>query len=75
MSEAIDFDANEWDGDPELLKPYTEQLLYDGDLCEITFASEYEAFYVGFYLGQEAERLELGSVSPALGDPKGESAA
>jgi hypothetical protein len=75
MREPIVFDGSEWDGDPELLKPYTKQLLYDADLCEITFASEYEAFYVGFYLGQEAERHDLGSASPPSGDPKGGSAA
>jgi hypothetical protein len=52
MTGQSDFDPNDWDGDPELLAPHAKLLLSDPDLCEMTFASEHEAFVMGFDAGQ-----------------------
>jgi hypothetical protein len=48
----IDCDPTQWEGDPELLEQYTEELLNNQTACEITFASKHEAFLTGFRAGQ-----------------------
>jgi hypothetical protein len=60
MTDQVDFDPTQWDGDPELLEPHTELLLNDQDLCDVTFASKHEAFVTGFGAGQR-ETLALRS--------------
>jgi hypothetical protein len=45
------FDPDAWDGDPEFLRPFQDELALGHELCDQTFASRREAFAAGLELG------------------------
>lgn len=54
------FEPYSWEGAPEKLASYVEQLVLDGELCDHTFYSKQEAFWTGLRFA----RRELLSSTP-----------
>jgi hypothetical protein len=51
LSSSRPFDPDKWTGDPDELKGFEEDLLYDPHLCERTFDMKHQAFCNGHFLG------------------------
>jgi hypothetical protein len=51
------FDPRNWDGDPDELVPFQDELFENYELCDQTFSSKREALCAGYHLGFiDAER-------------------
>ena len=58
------FDPSGWDGDPDQLYPFIDEVGGDHELCERTFASKQDAFTLGLDLERHrAERAHADSPS------------
>jgi hypothetical protein len=51
------FDPRNWDGDPDDLVPFQDEVFLSKEICDQTFDTKFEALCVGYHLGFiDAER-------------------